>query len=164
MNTRKKRLIGAAMTFLVLGAVGLVYAAWTTNGSGSGFATAGNAQDLTTVDVTAATTGELYPNTDGTVTLQIHNPNPYPVIITDVTAGPGDVTASGGLGTCDVTGVSFNDQHGLTIHIPANSDSDTVELKDAAHMSNESENGCQGALFTIPVVLSGASADAVSPT
>jgi hypothetical protein len=98
------------------------------------------------------------------VTLQIHNPNPYPVTITDVTAGPGDVTASGGIGTCDVTGVSFNDQHGLTIHIPPNSDSDTVELNNAAHMSNESENGCQGAVFTIPVVLSGASSDGVSPT
>jgi hypothetical protein len=164
MNTRKKRLIGAAMTVLVLGAVGLVYAAWTTNGSGSGFAQAGTAQDLSTVDVTASTTGELYPNGDGTVTLQIHNPNPYPVTITDVTAGSGDVTASGGIGTCDVTGVSFNDQHGLTIHIPPNSDSDLVELKNAAHMSNESENGCQGAVFTIPVQLSGASSDGVSPT
>jgi hypothetical protein len=40
-----------------------------------------------------------------------------------------------------------------------------IELENAAHMSNESENGCQGAVFTIPVVLSGASADAVvSPT
>ena len=77
------------------------------------------------------------------MTLTIHNPNPYPVVITDVTAGPGDVTASGGIGTCDVTGVSFNDQHGLDIHVPPNSDSDTVELNNAAHMSNESENGCQ---------------------
>ena len=164
MNSRKKRVIGAAMTLLVLGAVGLVYAAWTTNGSGNGFARAGNAQDLSTVDATAASTGELYPNTDGTVTLQIHNPNPYPVEITDVTAGSGAVTASGGLGVCDVTGVSFKDQHGLSIHVPANSDSDAVELENAAHMSNESENGCQGAVFTIPVVLSGASSDAVSPT
>jgi hypothetical protein len=164
MNSRKKRLIGAAMTLLVLGAVGLVYAAWTTNGSGSGFAQAGTAQDLSTVDVSASTTGDLYPNGDGTVTLQIHNPNPYPVVITDVTAGQGDVTASGGIGTCVLTGVSFKDQHGLDIHVPANSDSDLVKLQDAAHMTNESENGCQGAVFTIPVVLSGASADAVTPT
>jgi hypothetical protein len=164
MNTRKKRLIGALMTFLVLGVVGLVYAAWTTNGSGSGFAQAGTAQDLSTVDTAVATTGELYPNTDGTVTLQIHNPNPYPVTITDVTAGEGNVTASGGIGTFEVRGVSFKDQHDLSIHVPANSDSDPVELENAAHMSNESENGCQGAVFTIPVVLSGASSDGVSPT
>jgi hypothetical protein len=164
MNTRRKRLVGAAMTFLALGAVGLVYAAWTTNGSGSGFARAGTAQDLSTVDATVVTTGDLYPNGDGTVTLKIHNPNPYPVTITDVTPGPGAVTASGGIGTCDVTGVSFTAQHGLSIGVPADSDSDLIELKNAAHMSNESENGCQTAVFTIPVVLSGASADAVSPT
>ena len=164
MHSRKKRLIGAAVTLLVLGVVGLVYAAWTTNGSGSGFAKAGTAQDLSTVEGTAATTGLLYPNGDGTVTLTIHNPNPYPVVITDVTAGPGDVTATGGIGTCDITGVSFTDQHGLDIHVPPDSDSDTVELQNAAHMSNESENGCQQAVFTIPVVLSGASADGVSPT
>jgi len=164
MNSRKKRLIGAAMTLLVLGAVGLVYAAWTTNGSGSGFARAGTAQDLSTVDATVVTTGDLYPNGDGTVVLKIHNPNSYPVTITDVTAGQGDVTASGGIGTCNVTGVSFNDQHGLSIFVPANDDSDTIELPGAAHMSNDSENGCQAAVFTIPVVLSGASTDGVSPT
>ena len=44
MHTRKMRLIGAAVTVLVLGVVGLVWAAWTTNGSGSGYAKAGTAQ------------------------------------------------------------------------------------------------------------------------
>jgi hypothetical protein len=162
MHTRKTRLIGAAVTVLVLGVVGLVYAAWTTNGSGSGFAKAGTAEDLTTIDATAATTGLLYPNSNGTVTLNIHNPNPYPVTITDVTAGSGDVTASGGIGTCDTTGVTFNDQHGLSIDVQAEGDSNAIELNNAAHMSNESENGCQDAVFTIPVQLSGASSNPVS--
>jgi hypothetical protein len=162
MQMRKTRLIGAAVTVLVLGVVGLVYAAWTTNGSGSGFAKAGTAQDLTTIDATAATTGLLYPNSDGTVTLNVHNPNPYPVTITDVTPGSGDVTASGGIGTCEITGVTFNDQHGLSIGIPADGDSGAIELNNAAHMSNESENGCQDAVFTIPVRLSGASSNPVS--
>ena len=34
-----------------------------------------------------------------------------------------------------------------------------IELENAAHMSNESENGCQEAVFTIPVDLSGASSN-----
>jgi hypothetical protein len=164
MNTRKKRLIGAAMTMLVLGAVGLVYAAWTTNGSGTGAAQAGYAQGLSTVDATASTTGLLYPNGDGTVTLQIHNPNSYPVVVTDVTPGPGEVTATGGIGVCNLTGVRFRAQHDLDIHVPPNSDSNVIELQDAAHMTNESEDGCQGATFSIPVVLTGASGDSVSPT
>ena len=108
--------------------------------------------------------GDLYPNGDG----DSDAPNPQPEPLRGHDHGCdrqlGDVTASGGIGTCVLTGVSFNDQHGLTIHVPPNSDSDTVELNNAAHMSNESENGCQGAVFTIPVVLSGASSDEVSPT
>jgi len=57
MHTRKTRLIGAGVTIIVLGVVGLVYAAWTTNGSGSGYAKAGAAQDLSTLDASAETTG-----------------------------------------------------------------------------------------------------------
>ena len=159
MRTRKTRLIGAGVTIVVLGVVGLVYAAWTTNGSGSGYAKAGSAVDLSTVDVSAETTGDLYPNSNGTVKLNIHNPNPYPVTITDVTAGSGDVTAADGIGTCETTGVSFLDQHNLSINVGADSNSGPIELANAAHMSNESENGCQNAVFTIPVVLSGASSN-----
>src|SRR5262249_49374320 len=149
---------------VVRGAGGRVYVAWTTNGSGSGYAQAGFAHDFTTVDTTVASTGELYPNTDGTVSLTIHNPNPYPVTVTDVTAGPGDVTATGGIGARVGTGGPFNHQHGLSIQIPPNSDSDQRGLQHAAHQSNESENGCQGAVFTIPVKIEGASSDANSPT
>ena len=159
MHTRKTRLIGAAVTVIVLGVVGLVYAAWTTNGSGSGYAKAGSAQDLSTVDVSAETTGDLYPNSNGTVKLNVHNPNPYPVTITDVTAGNGEVTAADGIGTCVTTGVTFIDQNGLSINVPADGDSGVIVLENAAHMSNESENGCQNAVFTIPVDLSGASSN-----
>jgi hypothetical protein len=128
--TRKSRLITAGIAILALGAVGLVYAAWTTNGSGSGYAKAGSSQALTTIDVSASTTADLYPGTDGDVVLEVSNPNPYPVRVTD--------------------------EHGLTIDIPA-SGSTQATLANAAHMSNASQTGCQGATFTIPVSLTGAS-------
>jgi hypothetical protein len=95
--TRKSRLITAGIAILALGAVGLVYAAWTTNGSGSGYAKAGSSQALTTIDVSASTTADLYPGTDGDVVLEVSNPNPYPVRVTDVT-GNGTITATGGAG------------------------------------------------------------------
>jgi hypothetical protein len=59
--SRKRRLIGVALTVLVLGVVGLVYAAWTTNGSGSGYAKAESSQALTTTDVSASTTASRAP-------------------------------------------------------------------------------------------------------
>ena len=156
--SRKHRVIGGAVTLLVLGIVGLVYAAWTTNGTGSGYAKAGSSQALTTVDVSASTTASLYPGVDGNVLIKINNPNPYPVRVTDVT-GNGAISADAGHSTCGSdaghpTGVTFTDQTGQTIDIAASSSTQTT-LTNAAHMSNASDDSCQGATFTIPVSLSG---------
>jgi hypothetical protein len=156
--SRKRRLVGAVITMLVLGAVGLVYAAWTTTGGGAGYAKAKTAQALTTVDVSASTSATLYPGADGDVLIKISNPNPYPVQVTDVT-GNGAVTADSGHSTCgsDVghpTGVTFTDQTGQTINVAASATTQTT-LTSAAHMSNASDDSCQGATFTVPVTLSG---------
>jgi hypothetical protein len=158
--SRKHRIIGAAATLLILGVVGLVYAAWTTNGTGSGYAKAKTAQALSTVDVSASTTATLYPGADGDVLIKIHNPNPYPIRVTDI-SGNGTISADAGHSTCGSdgtrpTGVTFTDQSSLTVDVAANSDTQTT-LSNAAHMSNASDNSCQGATFTIPVSLSGAS-------
>ena len=153
--SHNRRLIGGGITAIVLVAVGLVYAAWTTNGTGSGYAKAQTAQALTTVDVSATTAATLYPGATGDVNVRIANPNPYPVRVTSVT-GNGAVTASGGSGTCTTTGVTYTDQTGLTIDVPATG-ATTSTLTGAAQMSNASDNGCQGATFTIPVSLTGAS-------
>jgi hypothetical protein len=68
----------------------------------------------------------------------------------------GSITGAGGIGTCTVTGVTFTDQLALTLDIAAGG-SATFTLDDAAQMSNLSDNGCQGATFTIPVAMTGAS-------
>lgn len=152
MNTRK-RIISVGAAFVALAAAGLVYAAWTSSGTGSGYAKATTAQQLTTVDVSASTTATLYPGATGNVRIQINNPNPYPVRVTDVT-GNGAITADAGHPGCVTTGVTFTNQTGQTIDVPA-SGSTTTTLNNAASMSNSSDNGCQGATFTIPVSLSG---------
>ena len=151
--TTRIRIIGAGITLVVLAAVGLAYAAWTSSGSGSGYAKAGTAQQLTTVDVSANTSATLYPGADGDVRIKVSNPNPYPVRVTDVT-GNGAITADAGHAGCVTTGVSFTDQTGQTIDVAANGEAETT-LTNAASMSNASDNGCQGAVFTIPVSLSG---------
>jgi hypothetical protein len=156
MRIGKRNLVGGLVALLVLGVTGLVYAAWTTNGSGSGYAKAGSSQALTTVDVSAATTATLYPGATGDVVLKVNNPNPYPVRVTSVT-GNGTITVdSAHAAGCVNTGVTFTNQTGQTIDIAANSQTQ-VTLTGAAKMSNASDNGCQGAVFTIPVTLTGAS-------
>ena len=132
-----------------------MYAAWTSSGTGSGYAKAKSAQTLTTVDVSASTTATLYPGADGDVLIKISNPNQYPVRVTSVT-GNGAITADSGHAGCVTTGVTYTNQTGQTIDVPAGGTTQAT-LTNAAHMSNASDDGCQGATFTIPVSLTGAS-------
>jgi hypothetical protein len=150
-----RRITAGSILFGIILVSSVAYAAWTASGGGQGYAKAGTAQALTTVDVSASTTATLYPSGTGSVVLRINNPNPYPVRVASVT-GSGTVTSDAGA-LCDAaTGVSFTSQTGLTLDIPAASAA-TFTLPGAAAMSNASANSCQGAVFTIPVTLSGAS-------
>ncbi len=151
----RRRVIGVGIGFVALVAASLVYAAWTTSGSGSGYAKAQSSQALTTVDVSASTTASLYPGASGDVQLRISNPNPYPVRVTSVT-GNGAITADSGHASCVTTGVTFTNQTGLTLDVAAGGTLDRT-FNGSAQMTNASDNGCQGATFTVPVSLTGAS-------
>lgn len=149
------RITAGSLVFGIMAVGSIAYAAWTASGTGQGYAKAGTAQALTTVDVSASTTATLYPSGTGNVLLRINNPNPYSVRVTSVT-GSGAVTSDKGA-ACDAsTGVTFTNQTGLTLDVPATS-AVTFTLTGVAAMSNASDNSCQGAVFTIPVSLSGAS-------
>jgi hypothetical protein len=156
MSTKGIKRLAVGALFAVIAVTGSVaVAAWLSGGTGNGFAKATTAQSLTTVDASASTPATLYPGATGNVTLDINNPNPYPVRVTSVT-GNGAITSSAGAACNASTGVSFADQTGLTLDVPASSDM-TFTLNGAVSMSNASDNSCQGAVFTIPVSLSGQS-------
>ena len=153
LRPRKKLfVVGGIVAGLM--ASGIAWAAWTADGTGNGYAKATTAQALTTDDVSATTVGQLYPGGSGDVKLTINNPNPYPVQVTSI-SGNGTITADSGHSGCTTTGVSFANQTG-TWNVAANNEL-AVTLTGAASMSNASLNACQGATFTIPVALSGAS-------
>ena len=162
-NSKLKKAVALGVTLVALSAVGLVYAAWTTSGSGSVYAKAGTSQSLSTVDASASTSATLYPGATGDVVLKVSNPNPYPVRVTGVSLNGtnADIAADSGHSSCTTTGVSFANQTGLTVNVPAKSGgtNGTAEatLAGAASMSNASVDGCQGATFTIPVTVTGAS-------
>lgn len=143
-----------ALALGLLFAAGIAFAAWTATGTGSGYAKATTAQPLTTVDVSASVAATLYPGATGDVELRISNPNPYPVVVSDVT-GNGAITASDP--ACNVASVSFSDQTGLSLNVPA-SNAATFTLSGAVQMSSAANDNCQGATFTIPVALTGSSA------
>jgi len=154
MMKSKKLTVGMLFAGAML-AGSIAFAAWTATGSGSGYAKATSAQALTTVDVSASTTATLYPGATGNVLLRINNPNPYPVTVTGV-AGSGVIVSNAGAACDAATGVTYTDQTGLTLNVPA-SGAATFTLTGSVQMANSSHTSCQGAIFTIPVTLSGAS-------
>jgi len=136
-------------------AAGIAFAAWTATGTGSGYAKATTAQPLTTVDVSATTAATLYPGADGDVELEIVNPNDYPVRVTGVD-GNGAITVDGAHAACNVGSLTFTDQSGLTLDVGAGT-SAPFTLAGAVNMGGGANDSCQGATFTIPVSLTGAS-------
>jgi hypothetical protein len=153
--SRKVFVAFAAVVALV--ATGVIVAAWSTTGSGNGYAKAGTASALTIGDASAATVGDLYPGGSGAVKLKVTNPNPFAVRITTVAKQTGGVITSDKGAACNAsTGVTFTDQTGLALDLAAGATT-TFSLANAVSMSNASDNTCQGAIFTIPVDVTGAS-------
>lgn len=154
-KTTKKLTAGTIILGVAL-AASVAFAAWTATGSGSGYTQATTASVLSTVDVSSSTTAQLYPGGTSDVKIEISNPNPYPVLVTSVVGSGAAITSDKGAACDGSTGVSFTDQTGLSIAIPAGGTAART-FSGAAAMSNASDNACQGATFTIPVTLSGAS-------
>lgn len=156
MKKLNRRAVAGTVVLLVGLGITVAFAAWTTNGTGSGYTRADEADALTTVDVSATTTAQLFPGGTGDLKLRISNPNPYPVRVTDVD-GNGTITSDKGP-SCNgaSTGVSFADQSSLSLIIPAN-DAATFTLTGSVSMSNASDTSCQNVVFTVPVALTGAS-------
>jgi hypothetical protein len=143
----------ALVAVVSLFGAGLAFAAWTANGTGTGSVKATTSQALTTEAV--AVTGALYPSGTANVSIRINNPNPFQVTVTAIT-GSGTITSDNATCNANGTGVSYADQSGLSLVVPANS-AQTFVLASAASMSNASDNACQGATFAIPVSISAAS-------
>jgi hypothetical protein len=140
----KAFMVGALIASFTAGGIG--YALWSINGSGSAYSKATSSQALTTVDVSAQAPGQLYPGGSGDMVIKIHNPNAFPVTVTDVTFGA--VSPS----TCFVTA---DDQTGLSISVAAGGDSALTTFPGAAHMGSGAGDACQGQLFTIAATLAG---------
>jgi hypothetical protein len=151
---RKLVFVLAAIVVLVLSSI--VFAAWSTNGSGTGYAKAGTASALVIGDASASTTADLYPGATGSVKLMVTNNNSFPVRVTAVSKQAGAITSDKGAACNASTGVTFTNQTGLTLDVAANA-TQTFTLANAVSMTNASDNTCQGAVFSIPVDVTGIS-------
>ena len=117
-----KKIAVFAAGIAVFMVAGVAFAAWTSNGTGTGTAQAKTAVSLTT-SVVSASGATLYPGADGKATIKVNNNNDYPIRITDVTFGTAAATtAAGGIGTCATGtdgGLVFTNQTGQTLDVAA---------------------------------------------
>ena len=155
-RTFSKRAIIASLFLGILLAGSVAFAWWTAGGTGNGYAKAATASPLTTVDVSASTTADLYPGGTGTLKIQIHNPNTYSVTVTGISAtGVG----TSGNAACDAANTvsMVAPLSSLSIVIPAGNDSAVLSYPNAVQMNYgaAADNSCQGKTFSIPVSLTG---------
>lgn len=141
----------AVTTAFVAGAlfVGVVFSAWTSNGTGSGRAKSGTAGALTITARTGA--ADLYPGTTGgDLYFTIANPNAYDVTYTAATFGAvtsSDETACPALNVVPLPAAVVN------FTVPANSTGTDFKISDVVTMLLTAPDGCQNETFDIEITL-----------
>ena len=144
-TTRRAAVVGFS-TIAVLGA-SAAFAAWTTEGTGTGSATAGSDKPLT-VSVSPAT--GLFPTGTTNVAYTVTNPNDYAVTLSQVSLQNVTVDKTGCVPSVVSGGpVTVSDR----IASGATSASKTFPVT----MSNAATDECKGAVFTLTLKVSGAS-------
>ncbi|WP_250001460.1 hypothetical protein [Actinoplanes sp. M2I2] len=168
MRKSVKRAVVIVSALAVTGVASAAWASWLANGSGNAYAEAETAKALVISE--ASTTATLYPGATGDATIKIGNPNKYPVRVDTLQWTPADGVQVARVqpgSTCNNTGVYFGDfsagpigtnglLSGLELDLGAG-ETKTFTLPKAVHMINNSEDGCQGAVFSIKVKATGAS-------
>jgi hypothetical protein len=144
-NTRRAAVVGAGIVG-VMGA-GVAFAAWTTEGTGSGTATAGTDQALT---VTVSPATGLSPTGTTDVPFTVTNPNSYAVTLSQATLQNVTVDKVG----C-VPGVVTGSPVTLSDRVPAGTTSTSKSFP--VTMSNAATDECKNAVFTLTLKVTGAS-------
>jgi len=155
MSTRRRIAVVGSLSLVALIVAGVAFAAWTATGTGTGEAKAKTAVALTIN--TVAATANLYPTGSAPLEFTVTNPNPYKVNITSVTAG--SITVDAGHSGCNAGSVTVpGSPLTMNLDVLAGATSTTQTFAGAVQMSNAANDSCQGATFTIPLTVAGASA------
>jgi hypothetical protein len=146
--TRRALALTSAVIAVLAGA-GIALAYFTANGSDTASASTGTLKVSLAATAGTPNTPLLPGGAAGDVTLAVNNQNNFAVTLISV-VGEGPITAGGG---CTAPDVTFANQTGLHISIPADSFNYQVDLPAAASLGASSPNDCQGATFSIPVTI-----------
>ena len=142
--TAKKRAGVIGVVVVALAGAGLAFAAYLSSGAGYG-------ETQSTVAVSSVISpktpgSQLYPGGTTSYTVNVTNPNAYPVKVTSLSASSSDATGTSN--TCPAGTVTVPAVTNPTGTIPAGG---TGVYTLAATMVADPNNACQGATFRMPL-------------
>ena len=155
MRNITKRSIAITTAVAALAGAGVAFAAWTTNGSGSGSVTAASSKPLVITQTGPTVTG-LFPTGSVNVPFSVKNDNPYAVALTGATGGTFTVDAAHS--GCNVASLSADPVTLTGTTVAANSTGTAAAQTMTIKMSNAAVDACQGAIIGFTISVSGASA------
>lgn len=162
-HLRRPRLLVfiASLAILSVPVGGLAYAYW--NGTGTGSGTGATATTVALTLSPGTPSAALYPGGQANVVLTANNPNYSIVTISSLSLntaqGTGGFSVDGGHSGCSVAALSYTTQtnagSGWTVpaRVGAVNGSLTITLTNALAMSSAAADACQGATFTVYLVV-----------
>jgi hypothetical protein len=148
----RRRLLYTVGLIALLVVVGVAYASWTTSGEGDGTAKGGTLAPLQVQNAPGRAIADLFPDNNGSLVVDVGNPNDGALTLT--TINPGGPVVSGNPIACPSSNVSLIPTSGLSIALPAHA-STQLTIPNIVDMAHDAPTGCQGVVFTIPVVVVG---------
>jgi hypothetical protein len=149
----------AIAAFAISAGAGAAFAYFGATGTGSGSAKLGSMKSVTIAATVGTPTSVLLPGGSADVVFTVTNPNSFPVSLGGVTLkSGGQITPDSSHAGCATTDsnpvVTLNvPPHDLPVTIPPNSTT-PIDLAGAASMDVAATTNCQGASFSVPIVIS----------
>lgn len=158
-RTRLVVVVAALLAFSLSAGAGAAFAYFSSTGSGSGSASVGSMKSVTVAATVGTPTSALLPGASADVVFSVTNPNSFAVSLIAVSSKTGGtITPDSGHASCTTTDsnptVTLSvPSHDLPLSIPANTTTQ-VDLAGAATMDIAVTSNCQGASFSVPIVIS----------
>jgi hypothetical protein len=157
LDGRTRSILSAAAVAAIVVNAGAAWAYWKVTASETASARAGTAVELM-LRGRSDLNRPLLPGGTGNLTVTLTNDNDFPITITSVSAGPGNVVADDEhreAGCRDITGVSMTKAaFEVSWPVPKNTIG-AFSIPDGLRMDGNSNKACEGATFTVPVQVSG---------
>lgn len=148
---RTRTIIAAASVAAVVVNAGAMWAYWDITGTGE------RSDVEMTVTAQSSRNVALHPGSTGDLIVTVTNDNAFPIHLTSVRPGPGNAIADDEHRErgCERTGVSFSRQFTAVDWRVARNNVAVFTVRGGLLMSNDAEVACRGAVFTVPVRVSG---------